>query len=468
GGAFRFTHTLNASEIGFFAGNVGDVSVNGAAPAFTAIFDYFFNDAARISPEDSTALYLHSLATQPTSGGIANSVPVSPTVGSPANCGSPIQLTATAQPGWSFDRWISTKGSVSGIANPLVTDFDFDEDVTAVFKQDAYTLDRSVIGSGAITVAPLADTYTYSDVVQLTAVPAPGWSFAGWSGAATGNNLTTSFRITGNAAVTATFTQDEYTLTVHTVGDATGTVTVTPPQQTYHYSDVVTLQANPAPGAIFAGWSGALTGDQLAKSLTITGNADVTATFVKDLFALNVSIVSEHADDEAGDGGTVTATPDKTNYVFNETVNLVAEAKPGWSFSGWSGDAIGATPAIAVIMTDNKAVTATFTQEQYTVTRTTSGTGQGTIVVSPTQTAYLYGDVVTVEAVPADGSIFTGWSGAVSGSAPAQTLTITADSAIEAAFALREYHINATVVGGQDGEVPGTVTIAPAAPYHFG
>jgi uncharacterized repeat protein (TIGR02543 family) len=468
GGAYRFTHTLNASEIGFFAGNVGDISVGAAAPAFTAVFDYFFNDIARINPEDSSALYLKSLTAQPSDGGIASSVPVSPTVGAPANCGSPIRLTATAQPGWSFDRWSSAKGSVAGTANPLVTAFDFEEEVTAIFKQDEYTLDRTVVGNGAITVEPLTDTYRYSDVVQLTAVPAPGWSFDSWSGDATGSAPQTALVMTGDAAVTATFTQDEYTLVVNTAGDATGAVTVTPTQQTYHYSDVVTLEAVPTNGALFAGWSGALSGDALNATLTITGNTEVTATFVKNLYVLDVAVVSQHADEETGDGGSVTVTPDKANYIFNEAVNLVAVPNPGWSFSGWSGDATGTTPAITMVMTGNKSVTATFTQNQYTLARTTTGAGQGTIVVSPDQERYVYGDVVTVTATPANGSLFAGWSGALSGSELSQTLTITADTAIGAVFSQREYRINATAVGGQGSEVPGTVTITPAGPYYLG
>jgi uncharacterized repeat protein (TIGR02543 family) len=42
-------------------------------------------------------------------------------------------------------------------------------------------------------------------------------------------------------------------------------------------------------------------------------------------------------------------------------VTLTAEAAPGWSFDGWSGDATGTTEAVTVLIDGNKGVTATFT-----------------------------------------------------------------------------------------------------------
>ncbi len=45
-----FAHTLTATAIGPFFGNQG--STPSASPAFTGLIDYFFNTAARISPED--------------------------------------------------------------------------------------------------------------------------------------------------------------------------------------------------------------------------------------------------------------------------------------------------------------------------------------------------------------------------------------------------------------------------------
>ena len=47
-----------------------------------------------------------------------------------------------------------------------------------------YTLATAVspAGGGSLIVSPLKNNYTATDVVTLTATPAVGYSFTGWSG----------------------------------------------------------------------------------------------------------------------------------------------------------------------------------------------------------------------------------------------------------------------------------------------
>jgi len=68
-----------------------------------------------------------------------------------------------------------------------------------------------------------------------------------------------------------------YTLTVNTVGS--GSVSKNPDQATYGYNDVVTLTASADAGWAFVSWSGDLSGSQNPKTITMTGNMVVTATF---------------------------------------------------------------------------------------------------------------------------------------------------------------------------------------------
>jgi len=63
------------------------------------------------------------------------------------------------------------------------------------------------VGSGSVTREPSQATYRYGDVVTLTANAAPGWSFAGWSGGVSGSANPVTLTVTGDTAVTATFTQ---------------------------------------------------------------------------------------------------------------------------------------------------------------------------------------------------------------------------------------------------------------------
>jgi hypothetical protein len=43
-----------------------------------------------------------------------------------------------------------------------------------------------VIGSGSVTKVPDQPLYDYGSSVELTATPAAGWHFVGWSGDASG------------------------------------------------------------------------------------------------------------------------------------------------------------------------------------------------------------------------------------------------------------------------------------------
>ena len=65
--------------------------------------------------------------------------------------------------------------------------------------------------------------------------------------------------------------------------------------------------------------------------------------------------------------GQVIVNPVKEYYSFGDEVTLTAVPGPGWSFSFWSGDGTGIGTTRTVTVTGNMAVTATFTQNSYTV-----------------------------------------------------------------------------------------------------
>jgi uncharacterized repeat protein (TIGR01451 family)/uncharacterized repeat protein (TIGR02543 family) len=70
-----------------------------------------------------------------------------------------------------------------------------------------HTLDVTVIGEGTVAKSPDKAAYEAGEQVQLTATPAAGWLFAGWSGDATGTDPQLLVTITGDTAVTATFVE---------------------------------------------------------------------------------------------------------------------------------------------------------------------------------------------------------------------------------------------------------------------
>jgi uncharacterized repeat protein (TIGR02543 family) len=68
------------------------------------------------------------------------------------------------------------------------------------------SLISSPAAGGTITASPSASSYAPGTVVTLTAAPASGYTFTGWSGAASGTSATTTVTVTANISVTAGFT----------------------------------------------------------------------------------------------------------------------------------------------------------------------------------------------------------------------------------------------------------------------
>jgi uncharacterized repeat protein (TIGR02543 family) len=69
-----------------------------------------------------------------------------------------------------------------------------------------YTVDVAVVGNGSVTKTPNEPFHDPGSNVQLTAIPAPGETFLGWSGDATGTTNPLDVTVNANLNITATFT----------------------------------------------------------------------------------------------------------------------------------------------------------------------------------------------------------------------------------------------------------------------
>ena len=95
-------------------------------------------------------------------------------------------------------------------------------------------------------------------------------------------------------------------------------------------------------------------------------------------------------------GGSVSKQPNQAQYPHGDDVTLTATASAGWTFTGWSGDAGGSANPLVVTMDGPKNITATFTQNQYTLDVTVVGSGG--VTKQPDRAQYLHGDEVTLTA----------------------------------------------------------------------
>jgi YVTN family beta-propeller protein len=220
-------------------------------------------------------------------------------VGGTYGAGTVVSLTANPAANFQFTGW---SGACSGSSSCNVT-MDATKSVTATFTLKQFALTLATVGSGTITAnpSPVNGTYGAGTVVALTAAPASGSQFSGWSGACSG---TGACSVTMDAAksVTATFAAlpppppQQFTLTLTSVGD--GSIAPQPAPLTpagtaalalaataggqvsgkYNAGTIVTLTPVPAAGFRFSGWSGACSGTGTC-SVTMNAAKSVTATF---------------------------------------------------------------------------------------------------------------------------------------------------------------------------------------------
>ncbi|MBN2650074.1 MAG: Ig-like domain-containing protein, partial [Prolixibacteraceae bacterium] len=271
--------------------------------------------------------------------------------------GTSVLLTAVPNAGYSFTGW---SGDAAGTSNSTTIIMDSDKDVTANFEvipPNTFTLDVTSTFGGSTAKNPNRAGYTDGTVVQVTATPNTGYSFAGWSGDATGTANPLSITMNSDKNLVANFTPDEIVTYSLNVIANNGIVLKNPSQANYDEGSTVQLTASPNEGYTFTGWSGDATGSNNPLTVTMNSNKDITANFElipADNYTLDVTAVN----------GSVNKNPNNPTYEDGETVELTATPDTGYEFSSWSGDAIGTDNPLNVLMDENKNITANFTEIQ--------------------------------------------------------------------------------------------------------
>jgi uncharacterized repeat protein (TIGR02543 family) len=288
---------------------------------------------------------------------------------------------------------------------------------TCTVATSTYTLTTTVVGSG--TVTPANGSFNYNTVQTLTATPATGYTFTGWSGDATRTTNPLSVTMTVNKNITATFAINKYTLATTVVGSGT----VIPANGSFNYNTIQTLTATPATGYTFTGWSGDATGTTNPLSVTMTANKNITAMFTINKYTLATTVV-----------GSGTVSPGNGSFNYNTIQTLTATPASGYTFTGWSGDATGTTNPLSVTMTANKNISATFAAIVSTNTYTLTVNILGLGTVSPANGNFTDGSTQIITATPAAGYTFTGWSGDAIGTTNPLVVTMNKNLNVIATF----------------------------------
>lgn len=120
--------------------------------------------------------------------------------------GSTATLTAIAATGHTFANWSSTATAIADpAANPLGFTVSGDTTIVAHFDRIPYQVTTSVLPAGGGTVTGGNTTYLYGDTATLTAIPAHGYIFIGWSGDITATTNPLGFPVYTTKNIVANF-----------------------------------------------------------------------------------------------------------------------------------------------------------------------------------------------------------------------------------------------------------------------
>ena len=399
-------------------------------------------------------------------------------------------LTATANYGYHFDHW-----NDGDTTNPRLLTVTASGTYTATFMPNQYTLAASSEDSAHGTVSG-SGAYNYNTSHTITATPTTGYHFTQWNDGNTSNPR--SIMITRDTAFVASFAINIYSLTVASADAAMGDASA----DTSHYAhgDTATLLATPQYGYHFDHWNDGNTDNP--RLVEMTQNKSLTAVFAANTYVVttqsdslqgsvagggsydylyNVQLTatanygyhfSSWSDGNTDNPRTLQVTQDTTlealflrnsysltlasndpahgnaqgggTYLYLDTVQIsVSGIAPHYHFSSWSD---GSTDSVRnIVIVSDSSITANFAIDQHELTVLSVDDEYGSASGSG---LFDYGTSATIQATPAAGYYFVGWSNGEFAN-PA-TVSMLCDTVVTAIFA-PELEANLYMVSVEDG-----------------
>lgn len=336
------------------------------------------------------------ISTQPAAGGTVSG-------GGALDEGSQATLTATAAPGYKFDGWQDSLGTV--VSTSAAYSFVVTANVTllavfSVLPDYTVTVSASPAAGGSVTGG---GTYLSGTSATVIATPAGGYLFSKWTagGSTVSTSGTYTFNVTASRALSAVFVPvgEARTITLNRNPSAGGTVTG---GGSYLTGDSVTVSAIPSPNYVFTRWTisgGTTVSTEPDYTFTVTGNITLTARFTESII-----ITATSAFPEAGD-----VEMDSADYKTGDTADADALANDGYVFVHWTenGSVVSTAETYSFNVTGPRDLVGHFTWE-----------GGWLISARPAQPAggsvsgdgpYHDGDAVILSAVAEEGYTFLHW-----------------------------------------------------------
>lgn len=212
--------------------------------------------------------------------------------------GTSVQVEAVPAGDWTFVGW---GGDVVDTVNPLSVVMDANKTIDATFARSGatYTLSVEVDGDGSTDPAAGQQSHAAGTQVVVTAAPADGATFTGWTGAATGAFNPAVLIMDADKTLVAHFSDSDsgsdsgsgtdsgtdsgsdsgvsYTLAIGVIGG--GSTSPAAGAHSYAAGTAVDVSATPSDGGTFTGWSGAASGTSNMVTVTMNEDKTLTATF---------------------------------------------------------------------------------------------------------------------------------------------------------------------------------------------
>jgi uncharacterized repeat protein (TIGR02543 family) len=347
--------------------------------------------------------------------------------------GTVLIVTENPAAGFVFSGW---SGACTG-TGPCSITMSAPMSVTATFTQVAYSVTIAVpagvqfsfngatyTGSASVTLPP--GSYSLSTVSPQTPIAGEQATFQSWSDTGAQAHMVT---VTSGPVTISGLFNIQFLLT--TIASAGTGGTVSPPTGYFDQGSAVPVTASPAPGFVFAGWSGACTGTGPC-SVSMTTVRTVTATFNPIAFNVTINVPAQVQFSLNGTvyTGTHTVALAPGSYPLSTPSPQLTAAGTQLRFDSWS-DTGGQTHQINV--TGAMTITGAFVR-QYLLTLAAVPSSEGTVAALSPGPYYDNGATVFVAATPNPGFEFDFWAGDCSGSSLLCILSMAAPRLAEGQF----------------------------------
>ena len=218
-------------------------------------------------------------------------------------------------------------------------------------EESPYSLTVTTAGAGSLTQEPQGDELDFGTVITLRAAAQTGWPFADWSGDLITTTNPVTFTMDTDKAITATFTLNNYSITVSASPPEGGTVVG---GGLYDHEQTVIVTATANPGYTFLNRTEDDTEVSTDSVYSFTAEADrsLVANFDLNSYTITLAAAPELGGSLSGAG----------IYDHGATVVITATANPGYTFLNWTEDGteVSADPVYSFTAEADRSLVANF------------------------------------------------------------------------------------------------------------